>query len=311
MKDPASNQMVSAKVFGTFKYQGDPGVERQLSQKLLRAINHVVCGKIIRNEIALTTLESSLPHLHQEIIAQCDASALGAQLGDLQLQVNIDLPQAAPQNFQSPQEAMEQALERRAEEELSEHQNREVRGRVRIGGVWVEGNSKDGINTEGIKSQLKDKVKSEIIWYGAAALIVLLVLGGLAGLGVYIWGQIKSRGQPAVASGEVQAATWDGKSPFRCGGQQRVRLQNVTAKLSSGAAIKAGGACELELEGVNIEAPTGITAGGTAKVTVVGGRVKGSKLAAKAVGSGQIIFKGTEVVGKTKTLGPKAKIQGP
>jgi hypothetical protein len=61
---------------------------------------------------------------------------------------------------------------------------------------------------------------------------------------------------------------------------------------------------------VNLTAPKGIEAGGNAIVTVTGGSVTSTDLAAQALGNAQVTFKGTKVTGKTKALGG-AKVTGP
>ena len=89
-----------------------------------------------------------------------------------------------------------------------------------------------------------------------------------------------------------------------------VLAAGTTATLAAGPAINALGACQLTLEGVNITAPDGIQALGTAKVTVKGGSIKSTGAAINAMGSAQVDVQGAKITGKTSTLGAGAKITG-
>ena len=110
--------------------------------------------------------------------------------------------------------------------------------------------------------------------------------------------------------GEAKEEKWDGASPFSCGAGDVVKIKGVKASLKKGTAVTAGANCQLELEDVEIEAPIGIQVGASAVVTVKGGSVTGKDAAAKALGNGKIVFKGTKVTGKKEQLGA-AKIEGP
>ena len=56
--------------------------------------------------------------------------------------------------------------------------------------------------------------------------------------------------------------SWDGKSTFRCGANEKIALEHVTAALPEGTAVEASSRCELELRDVDLTAPVGIDAGG-------------------------------------------------
>ena len=112
------------------------------------------------------------------------------------------------------------------------------------------------------------------------------------------------------ASGAPQVVSWDGKSPYSCGASQVITIKNTTATLTSGPAVSALGACQLTLENVNITAPEGVQAMGTAKVTIKGGSIKATGDAINAMGNAQVSVDGAKITGKTSTLGAGAKITG-
>ncbi|MFK7992206.1 MAG: hypothetical protein AB8I08_39670 [Sandaracinaceae bacterium] len=75
---------------------------------------------------------------------------------------------------------------------------------------------------------------------------------------------------------------WDGRSPLRCGGNERVTGSGLTATFESGPAIHAEGECEVRLRDVNVSGPTGIVAAGSAQVIVHTGVLQVRDVAADA-----------------------------
>jgi hypothetical protein len=319
-RDPVSGQECRGTVQGTFTFvaQGDPNaVAQQLQAGLLQAIGAVIAQKLAANQVAIPTVQGSLPYFQNEIIAASGAQNLGVQITGLQLTVQIDNPYAVqpytgampPDPMQSTANAFKQA----AADHL-DPRNYEYEAKVNIGGFKIGASTDKGLDTDGLKKQVGDKVKSNLIWYGAGCVVVLIVLLGLGGLGVYIYLQYvkaSAAGAGAAPSGAAKTAVWDGKSTYTCSGSDNVTITGTKANLSSGTAVTASGNCRLQLVNVDITAPTGIEALATAVVTVQGGSVTSSTLAAKAMGSGQVIFQGTKVSGKTQALGGSAKITGP
>ncbi len=170
------------------------------------------------------------------------------------------------------------------------------------------------VNTGRIERDLKNKVSGMIWgWIITGIVLVIVAIGGIV-LYFYVKGQMNAAtagGMPAAGTGAPVVASWDGKSPYSCGASQVVTIKNVTATLTSGPAVSALGACQLTLENVNITAPDGIQAMGTAKVTVKGGSVKAtSGDAINAMGNAQVTVDGAKITGKTSTLGAGAKITG-
>src|SRR5258706_8652624 len=131
--------------------------------------------------------------------------------------------------------------------------NYEYAAKVNIGGFKIKASTDGGLDTEGLKTQVKEKAKTEIIWYGIGCVVVGFVVVGLIGLAIYIFSAFRGSAVGAGPStGTAKAASWDGKTPFTCGGNDAVKLDGVTAKIDSGTAITASGNCRIELTNVNI-----------------------------------------------------------
>lgn len=158
------------------------------------------------------------------------------------------------------------------------------------------------INGQSPENFAKNQVSSMIWgWIIGAAVVGLLLIGGVI-LGIYIW--LSADGASASSSGgaptkTAQAAQWDGKTPFSCGGNDAIALTGVNAT----AGVTASGNCQLTLTNVTINAPVAITASANAKVTVVGGTVTGTTNSAVVSANGSVTFTGTKVTGKSSKSG--------
>ena len=322
LQDPATGQQVQANVSGTFPFQvpGDPSQYLQpIQAALLGATGRVLQQKLSQNQVALPTIGQSMPYFVQEIVAASGVQQMGAQVGQLTLNVQVAQPQvAAPYQGQLPPDPQTQMQNRMAEiaQERLDPRNYDYEARINIGGFKLKASTDKGFDTEGLTNQVKEKAKNEIMWWGIGCVIVFLVVAGLGGLGWYAYAKFKEgekKGDWASGSaepGEAKEEKWDGASPFSCGAGDVVKIKGVKASLKKGTAVTAGANCQLELEDVEIEAPIGIQVGASAVVTVKGGSVTGKDAAAKALGNGKIVFKGTKVTGKKEQLGA-AKIEGP
>ncbi len=272
----------------------DPAaLDNHVQSSLLQAMRQVLGQKMSTGELQFRSLaEGNLGPAIGEIVAASQLAQAGVQIGNLSLQFGIDgrAPAPPPQQQQQP----------------PQQQMPEVRAKIKIGGFNINASSKGGVDAEGLTNQIKDKAKSQIIWYGIGCGILLVVVLGLGGLGLYIW---KSASDPTASNPTAAAASkWDGKSPFTCGGNDVVKIEGVTAKLA-GTAITAGGNCKLTLVNVNLTAPTGVEAGGNAVVTLQGGSIAATTLAVHAGGLAQVKVTGTTMTGKTQAEGG-AKITG-
>lgn len=294
-RDNVQQRDVDVIVVGTCDYAtngpaGDPAqLDQHVQMRLLQAMRMVLGQKMAQGQLRFRDLhEGNLGPVVGEIIAAAQLTQTGIQVGNLSLAFGIDgrppaQPQARPAQPQQP----------------------EVHAKIKIGGFNINANSKTGVDTEGLTNQLKDKAKSQLLWYGIGCSIVLVVFLGLGGLGLYIW---KSASTDAPSPAVAAASKWDGKSPFSCGGNDVVKIEGVSAKLAA-TAITASGNCKLTLVNVSLTAPTGIDASGNAVVTVQGGSITATTLAVHAAGIAQVKVTGTTVSGKTQAEGG-AKITG-
>jgi hypothetical protein len=180
---------------------------------------------------------------------------------------------------------------------------------VGIGGVNVI------VPTAKIERDIKNKISS-IIWGWIIGAFILLVMA-IIGVVLFFWvrgqqAQIESGmgpGAGAGGGGAQKTVSWDGKSPFTCGGNDNVLVKGTTASLPAGPAVTAAGNCALELDDVNITAPQGISALGNVKVVVKGGSIKSNATAIMAMGNATVDVQGATVSGKTQAMGA-AKITG-
>ncbi|MCC7536838.1 MAG: hypothetical protein IT379_11520 [Deltaproteobacteria bacterium] len=322
LKDPVSGQDLPATVSGTFNYElANPNAGQMLPQAqaaLVRATGMVVAAKIAANQVAIPTLAASLPHFYNEIATQSGVYHMGIHIHGMDLTVNVATapplpgagiaPGAMPMN---PMEATKAAFAQKAKDAL-DPSNYEVRARVDVGGFRIKASTDGGLDTDSLKEQVTEKAKSTVIWWAIGCVIIGIVLVGALGLGIYIWLEIKktSSGSTSTDSSEATAATWDGTAPYSCGGNENVRIENVTATFAAGTAISAGGSCQLTLVNVNVTAPTALSAGANARVTVTGGSLTGTEHSVSALGASQVTMSGTRVTGPTQRLGA-ATITGP
>ncbi len=101
-----------------------------------------------------------------------------------------------------------------------------------------------------------------------------------------------------MAGGGSFASSWDGTTPFECGGNDEKTISGVTATLG-GTAIYVRGNCHLTIENCRIKAQTGIDASGNARVIIKGGSVEGA-IAVDASGNATVDNSSGRVIGKTK-----------
>jgi hypothetical protein len=161
------------------------------------------------------------------------------------------------------------------------------------------------INGKTPENYLKDKASSMIWGWIIGAVILGLVVLTFVGVGIYVYVVAKDTSSPAGARKAAEAASWDGKSTFSCGGNDVIALTGVTAT----AGVKATASCQLTMTGVNITAPVAIDASGNAKVVMTGGSINASTNSVIASANAKVDLVGTKVTGKAKTSG-LAKVTG-
>src|SRR5690606_19681173 len=125
------------------------------------------------------------------------------------------------------------------------------------------------INGRTPENYLKDKASSMIWGWIIGAVILGIVLLTFVGVGIYVYMQASDTSSPGAAAKAAAAASWDGKTPFTCGGNDAVALTGVVAT----AGVKASANCQLTMTDVSITAPVAIEASGNAKVIMTGGSI--------------------------------------
>lgn len=150
----------------------------------------------------------------------------------------------------------------------------------------------DGKTPEGY---LKDKASSMIWGWIIGGVILLLIVFIFGGVGIYVYLN-KDAPPPGAEAKAAAAASWDGKTPFSCGGTDVISIANVSAT----AGVTAAGNCKLTLSNVNITAPIGIEASGNAIVTVTGGSITSTTASVTASANAKVNLAGTRVTGKAK-----------
>lgn len=282
--DNVQQRGVPVQVFGTCEYTlagpvPDPAaVDNDIRGRLLWAVNAVIGPKMANGQLSFRNLgEGTLGETDSEILAATGLAGMGVQIGNLSLRFAID---GGP-----PQ--------------------KEIRARIRVGGISIQASSKGGVDTAHLGNQLVAKAKSAVMWYALTGILVLAIVGGVV---FYLKRTVaKAVNEPGAAA--KAALTWDGKTPLKCAGSDEIRIEGVAAKLDD-TAVSASGACKITLVNVDLTAPTGIEATGSAVVTMQGGSITSSTLAVKALGGAAVHLTKTKVTGKTQKLGA-AVITGP
>jgi hypothetical protein len=273
-------------------------MDQHVKMQIMNAIKNVIGQKMMTDELTFRHLGTGqIGMVVPAIIAASGLEQQGFRIGNLQMQFGIDghRPAGPPQQTQPQQQPPQQVVE----------------ARIHVAGLNINASSDGGLDTHGLQNQLKDKAKSQVIWWGIGCGILFIVGVGILGLGLYIWHAAKegmSASSSSTSTSSRRSSTagkWDGKSTFTCTGSDAVTLVSVKAS----AGITASGSCQLTLDGCDITAPTGIDATGSANVTMTGGSITSSSFAVKAGGSANVTLTGTTVTGKTQATG-SAKITG-
>lgn len=162
------------------------------------------------------------------------------------------------------------------------------------------------INGKTPEGYLKDKASSMIWGWVIGAVIIGLVVLTFVGVGIYVAVVAKDSSSPAAAAKAEEAASWDGKSPFSCSGNDVVALKGVTAT----AGVTAGGNCQLTLTNVNITAPIGIEASANAKVTMKGGSITATTTTVAASSNAKVDLVGAKISGPKPKTSANGKVTG-
>jgi hypothetical protein len=284
--DHAQQRDVPVTVVGTCEYViAAPGanpaqIDQQVRAQLLQAIRQVIGQKMHGGQLQFRDLhEQNLGPALGEIVAASGLPQMGVQIGNLSLQFGIDGRAPAPPRAMPagpPQPAMGYPP----------------------GGYGAP----PVMPMPGMQDRLVGEAKSAFKGYAIGCGILAVLLIAVAGVLVYLLKSAVDTQTASTGPGGSTIVKWDGKAPLKCGGNDNVRVEGATAKLSA-TAVTASDNCHLALVGVHISAPTGIDASGNAVVTVQGGSINATGLAVHASGIAQVQVSGATVSGKTQAEG--------
>jgi hypothetical protein len=89
---------------------------------------------------------------------------------------------------------------------------------------------------------------------------------------------------------------WDGKEPFRCGGNDSVRIHDVHANLPNATAITIEANCEAEIENSEIVAWEGIRADGNRRVVIRNSTIRATGVGIRSSGNKEIELDNSTVI---------------
>jgi LSD1 subclass zinc finger protein len=129
----------------------------------------------------------------------------------------------------------------------------------------------------------------------AGVVTLLTVIGVLVPLGFSVLPALQATGLLSDLGRTVGIPAWDGAGPFRCGTNDTVVIENVTAVLPEDTAITVEANCDLRLVGSSIKARRGIRADGNRRVIVEKSRIETTSTAIWADGNKRIELIDSEV----------------
>lgn len=172
---------------------------------------------------------------------------------------------------------------------------------VRTGG-GLDINVSDGnVSVDG--SRFVKRQMSRLVWALATGAFALVLVAGIAIYVVVVANRAIGDVEAAQATQGPTEADWDGRSTFKCSGNDDLIISDVEATLNTGTAILATANCKLTIVNSTINAPIAVESTGNAKVEIRGGKVTGKQHSIVARGNARVLVGATTLAGKTKTTG--------
>ena len=84
-------------------------------------------------------------------------------------------------------------------------------------------------------------------------------------------------------------------APIECVGSQAIIVSDTTVVVTEGPAVRASGSCSITLINVDLHAPIGIAASGSASVTMTGGSIEAETRSVATSGSSSVNLVGTRL----------------
>jgi hypothetical protein len=156
----------------------DPFAGARVPSAIQQAVQEVLSGKLMRNELALPTLAPSLPYLTAEITQRANALLQGAaQISSLNLQATVPQQAIAPAAAAiaaapTPMQSVGAAFQNAAANHVASHVPSAVK--FEVGGFKVKV-GKNGVDGDGLASQVLDKAQDKLIGCAVVGGVVLLL----------------------------------------------------------------------------------------------------------------------------------------
>jgi DNA-directed RNA polymerase subunit RPC12/RpoP len=136
-----------------------------------------------------------------------------------------------------------------------------------------------------------------------AGLSVFLTLIGVAVPVVFgVLPALQATGHLSRIGNAVGIPTWDGTSPFACGGNDTVVIEGVTAVLPQDTALTVEVNCDLRIVGSTITARRGIRADGNGRVVIEKSRIETTSTAIWAEGNKRIELIDSEITAQETAI---------
>jgi hypothetical protein len=84
-------------------------------------------------------------------------------------------------------------------------------------------------------------------------------------------------------------------APIECVGSQAIIVSDTTVVVTEGPAVRAAGSCSITLINVDLRAPVGIAASGSASVVMTGGSIHADTKSVTTNGSASVNLVGTRL----------------
>lgn len=120
----------------------------------------------------------------------------------------------------------------------------------------------------------------------ATVAVVILLVGGVVAFSVH----------QASSGGPIFGPAWDGEAPFRCGGNDEIRIEGVTANLPGQTAVTADLNCEVTIVDSEITAATGIDASGNGTIRLENTTIHASGTGIRAALNKNIVLQQSVVI---------------
>ena len=147
--------------------------------------------------------------------------------------------------------------------------------------------------------------KGAVVGVLASVVVVIALVVVGVGVGVVFFFNNSPFGGsaiPTVPGISAAAPTWNGTTPFTCGGNDDVRIDGVVANLPNDVAITVRSNCRVEIVNSQIVSRVGIDAQGNRDVRVSGSLIQASETGIRLSGNKQLDLSNTTVMAEETAI---------